>query len=149
MRKISGCWVCISVLEKCFLLLAQWQNVCWKCYRKYWMSVVREIRDCMNKCKAGPGFLTSFNANYCYQKSYQPSAICTKHPALIPSQIFKTSWAWKHVFIYRMRPIISRGLHIFTPFMKTSSLFSRSFFQKILSLYMANIQELVMMAHVR
>ena len=41
----------------------------------------QSVRDCMNKCKAGPGFLTSFNANYYYQKSYQQSAICTKHPA--------------------------------------------------------------------
>ena len=38
--------------------------------------------------------------------------------------------------------IISRGLYIFYPIMKNISLFSRRFFQKILFLCMASIQEL-------
>ena len=44
-------------------------------------------------------------------------------------------------FTYHMHAIISRVLYIFTPFLKTISLFSRRFFQKILSLCMVSIQE--------
>ena len=50
-------------------------------------------------------------------------------------------------FIYRTRAIISCSLYNFTPFPKIISL--GGFFQKILSLYMACIQERLMMACVR
>ena len=43
---------------------------------------------------------------------------------------------------YRMHAIITRGIYIFfTPFLKTISLFSREFFQKVLSLCMVSIPE--------
>ena len=43
--------------------------------------------------------------------------------------------------LYHTRAILTHGLYIFTPFLKTISLFSRRFFHKILSLCMVSIQE--------
>ena len=40
-----------------------------------------------------------------------------------------------------MRAIITRGLYIITPFLKSISLYSRRFFQKIISLCMVSIKE--------
>ena len=50
---------------------------------------------------------------------------------------------------YRIRAIITRGLYIFIPILKSISLFSRRFFGKIVSLCMVSIKERVMMAHLR
>ena len=44
-------------------------------------------------------------------------------------------------FIYCTRAILTRGLYIYYPIFKTISLFSRSFFQKIMFLSMVSIQE--------
>ena len=54
--------------------------------------------------------------------------------------IFKVGSKKKRRY-YRMHAIISRGFYIFNLFLKPISLFLRRFYQNILSLCMASIQE--------
>ena len=60
----------------------------------------------------------------------------------IKEELAKEKTRYIPLFKYRTRAIVSRGLYIFTPFFNKFSLLSRRFFEKILSLCMANIQEL-------